>query len=267
MIMRSADTIAERARGKYRAEFITQTNSVEIPIIERLSPEEQLHYVFYHPDKGFRIFEPDGEEHTPDHTSVTGAQGKRFFLVTDKRIIYIVGKSEEADDKIQSFGYEDITEVDGYKSKGASVIEFTTTDGRRYKFVNTSWQSDSAENVEAYVQSKLDSSTSTDPTTGHKSTTEVDSEEIDSTKDASEDNSREDRSTKPSEDGLTANAYFGISALTLLTGRGIQQYYDVGIGNEYAVFIDISTTPGFISALAIGLGILLFFDGIRRKFG
>jgi len=157
--MRTADEIAERARGKYRTEYITQTNSVAVPIIERLSSEEQLHFVFFHENKGFRIFEPGGKERTPDHTSITGTTNKRFLLVTDERILYIVGEDEEADDKIQEFAYDQITSVEGYKSKGASIIEFSTKDGRRYKFVNNAWQTDTVQNAAEYINSQIDSKT------------------------------------------------------------------------------------------------------------
>jgi hypothetical protein len=155
--MRTAEEIAERARGKYKPEYITQTNSVAVPIIERLSSEEQLHFVFFHENKGFRIFEPDGKERTPDHTSITGTTNKRFFLVTDERILYIVGEDEEADDKIQEFSYHNITSVEGYESKGASIIEFSTKDGRRYKFVNNAWQTDTVQNAAKYINSQVDS--------------------------------------------------------------------------------------------------------------
>jgi hypothetical protein len=155
--MRTAEEIAERARGKYKTEYITQTNSVAVPIIERLSSEEQLHFVFFHENKGFRIFEPDGKERTPDHTSITGTTNKRFFLVTDERILYIVGENEEADDKIQEFDYDQIASVEGYESKGASIIEFSTMNGRKYKFVNNAWQTDTVQNAAKYINSQVDS--------------------------------------------------------------------------------------------------------------
>ena len=97
--MASADEMVEQAEGEYTSEYITQTNSVATPIIDHLSPEEQLHFVFFNPDKGLRIYEPDGEEKTPDHTSLTESDGKRFLLITDERILYLVGKPNEGDEK------------------------------------------------------------------------------------------------------------------------------------------------------------------------
>ena len=157
--MRTAEQIAERARGKYNPDYITQTNSVAVPIIERLSSEEQLHFVFFNENKGFRIFEPDGEERTPDHPSMTEATGKRFLLLTDKRILYIVGEAKEAEDKVQEFGYDQITSAEGDNAMGKSPkIWFTTTDGRRYKFVNDALGSDTVQNGAEYIRSKIDTS-------------------------------------------------------------------------------------------------------------
>lgn len=161
--MRTAEEIAERARGKYKPDYITQTSSVAVPIIDRLSSEEQLHFVFFHDNKGFRIFEPDGEERTPDHAGITGSHGKRFFLVTDERILYIVGEAKEADDKVTEFDYDQITSAKGYESKGASIIEFSTTDGFRYKFVNIAFQTDTVQNAAEYINSQIDSTATKTP--------------------------------------------------------------------------------------------------------
>jgi hypothetical protein len=60
--MKPAVEMVTQAKGKYVSQYITQTNSLATPIIDRLSPEEQLHFVFFHSDKGFRITEPDGEK-------------------------------------------------------------------------------------------------------------------------------------------------------------------------------------------------------------
>lgn len=163
--MRSADEMVKQAKGEYTSEYITQTNSVTKPIIDQLSPEEQLHFVFFNPDKGFRISEPDGEEKTPDHTSLTESDGKRFLLVTDERILYIVGKPEGENDEVQEFNYKNINSVEGYKSMnffgllagGYPTIEFTTNNGKTYKFVNNAHESDTAENMADFIRSQIES--------------------------------------------------------------------------------------------------------------
>jgi hypothetical protein len=153
--MKPAVEMVTQAKGKYVSQYITQTNSLATPIIDRLSPEEQLHFVFFHSDKGFRITEPDGEKKTPDHTSLSDAEGKRFLLITDERILYIVGQPEEEDDKVQEFDYDQITSVEAYKSMRFPTIEFTTNDGRTYKFVNHANKSDSEQNVADCIRTQI----------------------------------------------------------------------------------------------------------------
>jgi hypothetical protein len=187
--MRTAEEIAERARGKYKAEYITQTNSVAVPIIERLSSGEQLHFVFFHENKGFRIFEPDGEERTPDHTGLIGSHGSRFFLITDERILYIVGGAKEAEDEVQEFNYDQITSTESYESKGVWIIEFTTTDGRRYKFAHnhSKFGADTVPNAAEYINSQIDltvAEASEEPTQGDP--TGTDSGQATSTANSSE---------------------------------------------------------------------------------
>jgi rRNA maturation endonuclease Nob1 len=155
--MTSPDEMVDKAKGEYSSQYITQTNSVNTPIIDLLDPEEQLHFVFFHTDKGFRITEPDGEERTPDHTSLSDASGKRFLLVTDKRILYLVGKPEEEEDEIQEFEYEEINSVEGYRSMGFPTIEFETDSGKKYKFVNHANESDTVQNVAEYIRNKISS--------------------------------------------------------------------------------------------------------------
>jgi predicted nucleic acid-binding Zn ribbon protein len=156
--MRSAEEIAERARGEYKSKYITQTNSVEVPIIERLFSHEQLHFVFFNSDTGLRIFEPDGKKREPDSpdslTEVIGLEGKRFLLITDDRILYIVGKKKEADDELQVFEYSQITSVELGSKKPA--IEFSTADGRKYEFTNDiTWGSD-LQNAAKYISSQIE---------------------------------------------------------------------------------------------------------------
>lgn len=187
--MTSADKVTMEAEGEFRKKFITQTKSVAVPIIDRLSSDEQLHFMLIHEYKGIRIFEPDGEERTPDHPSEADIEGKRFLLITDQRILYIVGKPGEEDDKIQEFDYGQITSVEGHQSltQGADIIEFTTTDGRKYKFANTAVRTDTIENMVEYIDMQITSKTaeaSGDPTS--ENTTGRESGQATSTANSSE---------------------------------------------------------------------------------
>jgi tetratricopeptide (TPR) repeat protein/tRNA A-37 threonylcarbamoyl transferase component Bud32 len=144
--------IQENAEGGFKEKYITQTNSVHAPIIEHLSADEQLQYLFYHHSKGFRIFEPDGSERTPDHE--TGAWGKRFLLVTDRRIIYIVGK--EGGDDVETFGYDELTDVDANHGWTSGRLNFTTTDGVEYKFADNGGLATDIEDAGEYVRERIE---------------------------------------------------------------------------------------------------------------
>jgi tetratricopeptide (TPR) repeat protein len=155
MASQDPTAIRENAEGGFKEKYITQTNSVHAPIVEHLSTDEQLQYLFYHHSKGFRIFEPDGEERTPDHDST--AWGKRFLLITDERIAYIVGK--ENGDEVQSFGYDEITDVDAEQGWTSSRINFTTTDGTEYKFAESGDLSKHVEDAGEYIDAQIERTT------------------------------------------------------------------------------------------------------------
>jgi tetratricopeptide (TPR) repeat protein len=147
--------IRENAEGDFKEKYITQTNSVRTPIIEHLSADEQLQYLFYHHSKGFRIFEPGGDERTPDHDSA--AWGKRFLLITDERIAYIVGNKDG--DEVQSFGYDEITDVDAEQGWTSSRINFTTADGTEYKFPESGDLATHVEDAGEYIRARIESAT------------------------------------------------------------------------------------------------------------
>jgi tetratricopeptide (TPR) repeat protein len=155
MARQDPTAIRENAEGGFKEKYITQTNSVHTPIIEHLSSDERLQYLFYHHTKGFRIFEPDGKERTPDHDSA--AWGKRFLLVTDERIAYIVGNKDG--DEVQSFEYDEIIDVDAEQGWTSSRINFTTTDGTEYKFAESGDLATHVEDAGEYIRTRIEDTT------------------------------------------------------------------------------------------------------------
>lgn len=158
MPSQSADKIKERAEGGFKSKYITQTNSVSTPIIEHLSEGEQLEYLFYNSTKGFRIIKPGGEERTPDHGA--GAWGKRFLAITDQRILYIFGQKDG--DKVQSFDYGEIVDVEVNESILKFIIKFTTDDGREFKFAEGGTMAQDIEDAGAYINNRIKDTASTD---------------------------------------------------------------------------------------------------------
>jgi hypothetical protein len=153
--MSRAEEVVARAIGDFPTDYITQTNSVSVPIIDQLAPDEQLHFVFWNQTRGFRIFEPDGEELTPDHTVL--GKSKRFLLITDARLIYLVGQPDESEDRTQSFEYDQITKVECSREVTTEIIELFTDDERKYRFANVSVESATNEEAAEYIRSQIDS--------------------------------------------------------------------------------------------------------------
>jgi tetratricopeptide (TPR) repeat protein/tRNA A-37 threonylcarbamoyl transferase component Bud32 len=147
----TAQEITEQAKGDINPNHITQTNSVSDPIIKYLEDGEQLHYFFFHHNKGFRIFEPSGSERTPDHDATSW--GKRFLLVTDRRLLYIVGR--EDGDEEREFGYEEFTEVEANTGWTSGYVSFTTTDGTRFKFADSGGRVSDIEDAADYIRARM----------------------------------------------------------------------------------------------------------------
>lgn len=146
----SAEEIKKSAEGRFKSSWITQTNSINTPIIKHLSGTEQLHYFLYNQTKGFRVFEPDGVEQTPHHHSISGY---RFLVITDQRIMYIVGKENE--DEIETFVYENITDVDYSRRFIRDQLSFTISSGHKYKFVDTGNQFVNVKNASSYIERRI----------------------------------------------------------------------------------------------------------------
>jgi tRNA A-37 threonylcarbamoyl transferase component Bud32 len=155
----SAEETAQSARGGFKPKHISQAKSVNTPIIQRLNEDEQVQYLFQNPAKGFRIFEPNGEERTPHH-SWTSA-GERFLVLTDQRILYIAGKEKyDKEDRIREFNYNNITEVDANWGVINSYIKFTTIEGREFKFADAGSRADDIEDAAEYVRERMRSADS-----------------------------------------------------------------------------------------------------------
>ena len=145
MSVKQAKQMAEKAYGSFGANDLTQKNSTSKPLIEYLGEDEQLQYLLSHSSKGFRIFETDGEERTPDHDSRTW--GGRFLLISDQRIFYVVGAKSE--DKINEFNYANVNSTDSDCSLTHCRLNFTLANGREYKFAT---HNSDAEDAEEYIE-------------------------------------------------------------------------------------------------------------------
>jgi len=143
--------VAQSARGSFKSKHITQTDSVSTPIIKHIPDEDKLEYLFYHLTKGYRIFQPNGEEQTPHHDR--GAWGKRFLAVTDQRLIYIVGQEHE--DVVKQFDYYDVIDVDYKLNWTHGIIRWTTQYDREYKFSTEGSLNKDIEDAGEYIETRI----------------------------------------------------------------------------------------------------------------
>ena len=143
--------VAQSARGSFKSKDITQTDSVSTPIIKHIPDEDKLEYLFYHHTKGYRIFQPNGEEQTPHHNRV--AWGNRFLAVTDQRLIYIVGR--EHGDEVEQFDYYDVIDVDYDSNWTHGIIRWTIQNGREYKFAESGAPHKEVEGAGEYIETRI----------------------------------------------------------------------------------------------------------------
>jgi hypothetical protein len=136
MTYQSAERLAENAKGDIKPKRLKKsgglvtTHLYDKPIIDYLDQDEQPHYLLKNESKGFRIIYPDrNKEETPHHNY----SGRNYFLVTDKRVVYVAGDS--SGDEMMTFDYDEVFDLryTGKKLKGYSIF-LEANDGTEYKF-------------------------------------------------------------------------------------------------------------------------------------
>lgn len=131
MVNRSAEEIAESAEGNIKTKHLTKDSGIVFtylydgPLLTYLEDGEQPEYIFSNERKGFRITDENGEK-TPHHT---GSEGKRYLLITDRRVLYVAGCKDG--DELIEYSYDDILDI---RVVDSNNIEFFTTDKKVYKF-------------------------------------------------------------------------------------------------------------------------------------
>lgn len=132
---RSVEDIIQTAEGKFRADYLTQTGYLSKPLIEHLSDDEYIHHILIHPNKGYKLTKPNGEERTPHHSMGILNWGMRYLALTDRHVLYIVGMKDG--DEVERIAYNRIVDVDCTSKWIQERISFTTDDENKYTFVNT----------------------------------------------------------------------------------------------------------------------------------
>jgi hypothetical protein len=106
------------------------------PLAAHLEDGERPQHLFEHPSKGIRILHPDGKQETPHHRAkFSGDDGRRYLLVTDRRLLYVAGQPDG--DVVWSFPYDDLTDAWPKTDVASPALFFEDESDVRYKFVPT----------------------------------------------------------------------------------------------------------------------------------
>lgn len=150
---RSVEDIIQTAEGEFRAVLLTQTGSLSKPLIDHLLADEYIHHLLIHPNKGYKLTEPNGEERTPHHSMGLLNWGRRYLALTDRNILYIVGMKDG--DEVERIDYNRIVDV-GCNSKWIQDrIWFTTDNKNKYTFVNTENPSLEIKTAKNYINKQI----------------------------------------------------------------------------------------------------------------
>jgi DNA-directed RNA polymerase subunit RPC12/RpoP len=170
----SVEQFVNQARGSISERDLTSTGNplrtflFDKPLIEYLDETEQPHYLFRNDSRGVRVVTANGDEETPHHNwNSIWTRGHRHLLVTDKRLLYIVGSKDG--DEIAEFDYDDITDVTGNQGILTSTLTFTDTEGREFTFATRKGKYEVSDAAE-YIQHRLDGVTVTEETTSEEAT-------------------------------------------------------------------------------------------------
>lgn len=164
--VQSVDDLVAGADGEIKTKTLTKQSGMirtylyDQPLIEYLRTGEQPEHVLTHDTKGFRITHPDGTETTPDHGT---DNTKRFVLITDQRILYVVGS--ESGDKTREFAYGDVVNATHESGLASGKLTFELVDGSNYTFATATY-ADEVGDAAAYVTRQM---SGVETKTGNKS--------------------------------------------------------------------------------------------------
>lgn len=138
--------LLKNALGDISAPHLTSTRwglvemLADAPLITYLASDEQPQFLFVNPTDGIHVTAPDGSVSRPD-SSRTGAltgipRWTRFFLVTDRRVVYAVGNP--SGDLVVSFPYDELRAAVGVPGRVDGHLTLRHTDGREITFYDGS---------------------------------------------------------------------------------------------------------------------------------
>ncbi len=123
--------VAENAAGSFSAGLLTGNSGLfDNDLIEYIDENEDLEFVFTPPRRGFKIISSEGQEEMPYHNPGELHDGSCFLLITDRRILYIVGVDDHDEKRI--IEYNQLTDVTASTETPPPSLQFTSIDGTKY---------------------------------------------------------------------------------------------------------------------------------------
>lgn len=136
-----------------RAKTLTETGGIVVtylyddPLIAYLGSGEQPEYVFRNETRGLAVTHPDGREEVLHDT---GSEGKRYLLVTDRRILYVAGC--KGGDEHRTVRYEQLEDAVVTDDR---TVRLLARDGCEFEFVPIDKYDTDVERAVEYVSDEI----------------------------------------------------------------------------------------------------------------
>lgn len=149
----SVDELSKRAEGDVKAKTLSKTEGIiftylyDKPLQDYFQEKEQPEYVFKNNSRGFKIISEESTVRTPHHD---GAEGDRYLLFTDQRVIYVAGVKEG--DEYAAFPYKAFSKVEVLHK---TSILLHGRDGTTYKFSPAAKFGTAMKNAVDYANKKI----------------------------------------------------------------------------------------------------------------
>jgi tetratricopeptide (TPR) repeat protein len=141
--------IADEAHGSFEPNLLIDTNGLyDRDLIDYITDNESLEFVFDPPRRGFKIIDEDENVNIPYVDS-----GSCFLLITDERVLLVAGIKGQ--DETYEAKYEKITGVNATLEGATPSIEYSTKHDAQYKIEGLHTKQADINSAADYVEQKL----------------------------------------------------------------------------------------------------------------
>ena len=145
--------VAKNALGSFNASLLTD-NSGELfdkDLIEYLTEDEQIEFIFEPPRKGFKIVSSEGMEEALPYDALQ--PGSSFIVITDQRMLHIAGVGDH--DETLSIEYDQLADIEASSETTSPSLQFILLDGTKYEFAGLRNYATDIEPAASYIESQI----------------------------------------------------------------------------------------------------------------